>query len=282
MSVNRYRINLSNKRTILRGISPRPVTLLATGATVNIPLNLEYQMVDQSEIIERDFVDVEIENVINPIFDYEKVRFIPILDNGTQVESVEYYVNFLTSTTFPTVSYYGDLGFVYDDVKFRKNRFSRSFLRLSFYDSDVTTDQRLISFMTLFPRITDDIIEPSGLPIPVQSIPIRFRVEDPVAIPKGISEGYHLYHFKDEVTNTVPKELYMRASFNNARDGKTTNMMTVSDALPINELVTKLHTKYVLTRDNDGYYYEIDPTYSDNVIITGNKIRVNLYEVQAT
>lgn len=280
MFVNRYRINLNTQNRIVKESGPRPVTIKPSGATINIPIDLNYQLVDQSDIIEREFVEKEVENSINPTFDYEKARFIPIIGSN-EVDEIKYSVHFLSNNLYPPQSYYGDIGFVYNDVKFRKNRFTNSFLRLSFYDSDKTTDQRLLSFITLFSRITPDDIGSNNLPLPINNIPIRFKLTNPIVNPEGISEGYYIYHFKDEVTTTLPKELYMRASFNNAKDGKTTNLMTENTALPIDELVNKLHTKYVLTRDSDGYYYEIDSSYSNNVEISGNNIVVNLYQVQA-
>lgn len=281
MSVKRYTINRTTQNEVIYGLAPVPVTITPSAHTITIPINLDFQMVDQAEIIEREFVDKEVENAINPIFDYEKVRFLPINAEGSQVEDITYKVNLLASTSFPTNTYYGDVGYIYDDLKFRKNNFTRSFLRLSFYDTDITTDQRLVSFMTLFCRLTIDDITSNNLPNPINTIPIKFKVMDPITKPEGISEGYHIYNFKDEVEPNLPKELFMRATFNNAKTGKSTNLMTESIPLSINVLVTKLHTKYILTRDNDGYYYEIDPTYSNNVDVTGNSVVVNLYEVQA-
>jgi len=281
MPVKRYTVNIGNQFEVIRELGPTPVFIPTSAATINIPLNLDFQMVDQCEIVEREFVKIEVEKAINPIFDYEKVRLIPITDTGSQVQDISYRVNFLASTSFPLESYYGDIGFVYNDVKFRKNNFNNTFLRLSFYDSDITTDQRLVSFMTLFSRLTLDDIGANNLPNGVGTIPVKFKVMDPISNPEGISEGYHIYHFKDEVTPNLPKEIFMRASFNNAKTGKVTNLMTESVPLSITDLVTKLHTKYNLTRDNDGYYYEIDPIYSNNIDVIGNSVTVNLYEVQA-
>ena len=66
MFVNNYKINIS---TISTG---------TTATTINIPINMEYQMIDQSELVERVFVDVETEKAINPIIDYERVRYLPL------------------------------------------------------------------------------------------------------------------------------------------------------------------------------------------------------------
>jgi len=272
MSVNRYNIRI-------------PESSASTATTINIPINLEFQMVDQADIIEREFVDVELEKAINPIIDYEKTRFLPVDSNDNQLEEVRYCLHFLASSSFPTISYYGDIGFVYDDLKFRKNRFKRSFLRLNFYDSDVPTNQRLVSSMTMFPRITNNEIIPigqpnAGLPLPESQIPVRFSLTDPISNPEGFAEGYHLYHFKDEVLSTMPLELFMRAEYNNAKDGTTTPMMTDSVPYAIDDLMSRLHTKYILKRTNNGYVYEID-TSAGNVNISSTTALVNLYQIQA-
>jgi hypothetical protein len=56
--------------------------------------------------------------------------------------------------------------------------------------------------------------------------------------------------------------------------------------LTINELVTKLHTRYLLTRNANGYYYMIDNDYNigssevTNVTENGDDVILNLYEVK--
>ena len=197
MFVKKYQININDMTT--------------SGMTIHIPLAMDFQPVDQAETVEEDFVNVEIEKVVNDIVDYEKVRLIPIDENDIQLNSITYKLNLLDNTnTFPSQTTYGSEEYSYDDLKFRKNKFKRSFLRLSFYDTDVPTNQNLITYMTLFCRLrVSDLIpvsmlignpnQNSNLPLPVFQMPIRFTVEDPVMFPEGISEGYHLYHYKTQI-----------------------------------------------------------------------------------
>ena len=74
----------------------------------------------------------------------------------------------------------------------------------------------------------------------------------------------------------------MKASFNNAKTGKSTNLMIENTAYNIDQLVNKLYTKYTLIKDTDKYYYTIDPTYKTptNVSYVGNTAIINLYEIQ--
>ena len=270
--VNKFKINVNR---LLTG---------TTATTVTIPINMEYQTVDQAEVVDRVFVQTEVEKSINPIFDYEKVRLIPVLSTGNtsnQVSTLKYNLTFNDGA-----STYSSIGFTDDDIRFQKNSFKESFLRLQFYDSDNALEQRLISITTLYPKLTTIDLQPinspnPGLPKPANQISIEFRLSNPILYPEAYSEGYHLYEYKDTIPPVVGKYLYMRASFNNAKTGKSTNLMIDPNAYPIDQLVDKLYTRYVLVKDNTGFYYEIDKTYSNNIIYNNKDVTVNLYQIQA-
>lgn len=295
MLVDRYQIRL-----------PEPTS---TGVTINIPIDMTFQLVDQSEIIERDFVKNEVEAAINPIFDYEKVRFEPArnvsANFAVQVPNVSYELNFLDSSATPLDYYqgldngvlvdrthYGQIGFTNDDIKFRKNGLVKSILRLEFYDTDILTNQRLLFFLTLRPKVTVNDVTPPNTTSPyVQSYSansktVRFDLTDTSLNRFGNSEGYNIYSYKDEVDINLPKEVYMRAIFNNAKTGIRTRFMTEYNtpniAWPIDDFMSKIFTKYVLHKTVLGYYYEIDTSYSTNVqtpsIFNSNTYVVKLYE----
>jgi len=258
---------------------------------LKIPINLNFgSNLDQSVSVNKEFVEEEVKKSINPIIDYERTRFSPISSQGIKLIDVTYKPIFLNSNgLYPSDTYYSEIGFSEDDIKFRKNKFKESFLRLSFYDSDIPTNQNLVAFNTIFCRLySNDLTQivdsngtPSqrpGIPKSPSLIPLRFMLTDPISKPSGFHEGFYLYYLK----NNVPNELYMRAEFNNAANGKTTKFITTSETLPINELVNKLHVKYLLTKDDTGFYYSIDQNYnsSNNIIEVGDKITVNLYEIK--
>lgn len=263
---------------------------------LKIPLSLDFSSVDQSEVVNREFVEDEVEKSINPIIDYEQVRYLPLLSNGDKVKDLVYKLSFLNSSgTLVQPSTYSDIGIGDDDIKFKKNRFTKSFLRLSFYDSDMPTNQNLVSNITIFPRLTIDDTAPivdangtpnpfgGGLPLPANVLPVRFILKNPVTEPEGFAEGFNLYYFKSGLkVNALPLKLYMSAVFNNAATGKTTKFMATDETLPINELINKLHVRYLLTRDGTGYYYTIDKTYNNamNIIENGTNLTVNLFEIK--
>ena len=277
MFANRYTINLT---TIATG---------TTATTINIPINMEFQIVDQSELIERVFVDVEVEKSINKILDYEKVRFLPTDLSFTNINQINYSINLAGAID------YAAIGFSDDDIRFERENFKQTFLNLDFYDTDNPLSQRLISNITLFSILKPSDLLPIGTligvpgqPKPANQIPLNFTLTNPIVNVRGISEGYHLYDYKDELNIGDFKYLYMRASFKNAKTGKSLNLMNQYAADTIENLVHKLYTRYKLVRDTTGYYYQIDDTYrgdgsigQNNVTYATNNVTINLYQIQA-
>lgn len=276
-----------------------PFTLLSgtTATTINIPINLEFQIVDNAELVERVFVDVETQKAINPILDYDKVRFIPVDDSGNHVVNVSYNLYFLNgSNVLQIPSYYSTIGFDDADIRFERNNFTQSFINLGFYDSDNALTQNLMSEIDIYSMLTKDDFYPKGIAKPniagqsepASQIPVKLTVSNPLLVKKAFYEGYHIYDYKDDITIGFPKFLYMKAAYFNAKTGSITNMMTEPTALTIDNLVNKLYTRYKLYRDTSGFFYQVDDTYSSNVTYTVNAgnpnnsdVTIKLYQIQA-
>lgn len=287
MTANRYQINLS---TISSG---------ATDFYLNIPLGLESQEIGKSELIQTKFVDVETEKAINPILDYDKVRFLPVNSTNVNIDKIFYNIDLTGSTT------YGAIGFDNDDIKFVRNNFTQTFLYLAFYDTDNPMNQRLVSYITLFSEITPDNLLPDnetqttiygsviglpGQPKRAIDIPLQFILSSPIFNPRGFGEGYHLYDYKDELDVGEWKYLYMKASFKNAKTGKSTGLMVKNTGLlKIDEVIKEVYTRFKLFRTLTGYYYQVDDTYQvdvtsgvNNVTISNSpsNISINLYQIR--
>lgn len=276
-----------------------------TATTINIPISLESQEIGQSELIDRVFVDVQVENAINPISDYEKVRFSPLGTDDKTLVTISYNLDLTGSTDYKAI------GFADDDIKYGKSCFKESFIYLAFFDSPNPMTQRLISYTTIFSKLNDNDllgIESEqiaiygsvkgipGQPVPANEVNLQFVVKNPILKPLSFSEGYYLYDYKDELKIGESKYLYMRASFKNAKNGKSTNLMVSNPPTPlqIDKVVHELYTRYILFRDSTGYYYKIDETYHgnldasgavdsspNNVVHVGNDVTITLYQIQA-
>lgn len=232
---------------------------------INLPTSQLPGLAGQTEIIENEFVDVEVKKSINDIIDYEKAKFLPIDKDDKLIDDVTYIVNLYDSNeNYYTPTRWSDAKFVLEDIQNLKNSFTKTFLRLDFYDNDSNTNQNLLFFITLFPKILIGDIEQDP-----NNINLEFKLGDSLKNRGKNGEGFFLYYFKDEVLPTVSKEIYMRASFLNAKTGEAHNLMSTDVELPINELIEpgkgRLYTKYILTREVDGYRYYIDKDYSSNV-----------------
>jgi hypothetical protein len=257
---------------------------------LKIPLSLDFSSADQLEVVNKEFISVETEKAINPIIDYDKVRFTPIKANQVDlVKDLKINLNFLNSSgSYNNITHYSDIGFTDDDIKFKKNKFLNSFLKLSFYDSDAPTNQNLVSIVTIFSKVTQSDVKPlsvvgGGLPNNANKFIVRYLLNNPVTTPEGFAEGFYLYHFKSDLeTPDNGINLYMRAEFNNAATGKITKFITTNELLNINSLIKKLHTKYLLTRDTTGYFYSLDPSYNNatNITETGTGVTLDLFEIR--
>jgi hypothetical protein len=273
MFANKVKINMS---TIPSG---------ATGTTITVPINMTFQNVDNAELIDRVFVETEVENAINPIIDYEKVRFLPLDLQGTYIDKIIYDV-YLLNPTQNYVGFYGDIGFTDDDIKFRKESFKQTFLRLSFYDTDNPLTQKLVTYTTLYCRLNSGDYLPyntsvgiAGQPKPIGQIPVNFELDNPILTPKGNSEGFYLYDYKDSLKIGESKYLYMKAVFNNAKTGKSVNMMVKSSAQAVEKLVHELYTKVKLYRTSTGFYYLFDDTYQGNTAAPTMMIAIRAAEL---
>lgn len=250
--------------------------------SINLSVSDSKSLAGQSELIDNKFVDIEVENSINSVIDYESAKFIPLnpLDSNIKINDINYKLNYYNnSLNYYSTTNWIDLGFSNSDIQNQKNSFTKSFLRLSFYDSDVNTKQKLLFFVTLYPKLDNITSDPSNKEV-------IFKLGDTLIDSSKRGEGFFLYYFKDEVLPTVNKETYMRATFYNAKTGKSTNFMSTNNTYTVSQLIApnsgKLYTKYNLSRNIYGYNYSIDNlSYSNNVnYSTTSTIDISLYQIK--
>tara|TARA_R100000908_G_C3756170_1_gene150802 strand:+ start:3612 stop:4763 length:1152 start_codon:yes stop_codon:yes gene_type:complete len=286
----------------------------ATVSSINM-LAIETSLAHNLKVNEKIVVLSPLNNIFNKDFTVKRLG----LDDGSKTDTV-----FVIEVATPTASnitlinatiskssvkkklnYWSDIGFDYNDFYFKKKSFTKSFLRLDFYDSDIATYQNLISFITLYPKFSNTDISAAGqgnVPDPT-TYQVDFELGNTIINRDKNGEGFALYHFKDEIPPKIlnaPKYLYMKATFNNAKSGISKGLMSTSSPnLPIDELMlttkdittapipkNNLYTRYILTRDVDGYFYEIDTNYSSNVSASSSSTsvvyNVELYEISTS
>jgi hypothetical protein len=253
-----------------------------TGSTMMIPFSMDFFPVDNSELVQKEFVEKETKNAINPLVNYEKVKFIPSFSGTTnqilnpQIDTIK--INLFKTNGTPL--YYGDIGMTNEDVKFRRNRFLETFLRLSFYDSTSPTTQNLLFFNTYFTNIGTEQRNPiTKQPLDVSSMPITYTITNPLKNDSIVSENYYIvWRVKDVIENF--KNLYTSITFNNAVNGKTTQYVAIPMTTPISisspNFNDNLYVRYLLNKENDSFKYFVDNS-NRSILINNNQIIINLY-----
>ena len=236
---------------------------------------------DQYTKIEDKF-DIEAMNVINPIIDYEKVRLSPIVSGGTynNVNSIKFNLIFYINNNWTTgTTDISQVGFDIDDVLNRRQQLEKTFLRLSFYDSDDLKTQNLLFYSTIFidsGNLYGEYINGAT----ISDLKMEFKIENP-KISTNIKsfEGFYIYLFKDDIPKNQIKTIYMKIEYNSALNGKTslflknrsisTNGFNLNDLksnmfLPINVTYNTILNKYV--------YWFID--------YNNQNLEINLYQAK--
>ena len=243
---------------------------LMTGDTISfdIALSEQFTPVDQSDVIEKNFVKTGVKESINEVIDYERIKYSPVDASDDTVTNVTYSLELLSGST------YGEVGFVNDDLLYRHNNLKESFLRLSFYDNDEPNNLNKLFELTIYPEYVNPYLD-------LESENLDFTVSDMIQNPSGFSEGYLIYYNKilKEVSG---KTIYMKADFNNAKTGKVHRLMVKNTpGLDPEDIISHLFTKYQLKKDalNMGLYF-VDDTYSNNITYNSTGLEIKLYEVE--
>ena len=237
-----------------------------TESVIKVPIGNISQPVDTSEAAENKFVEDEVAAAINPIQDFEKMRFIP----ASGVTEIIIRLKDSGSTDLN----YDTFGYSNGDVLFRRNRFVNSFLKLDFYDSPSPTNRRLAFQLIIFNQLNKDQRNGTSLK-DISNMPITYRLVDPIRVRRGVSEGFYLYWLK-EPTEAYPNNFYMYATYNNANDGKVTQLVAYDAPVPINLYNSINWTKYQLASVGSLQEYFVDNT-DRTITFSGNKMIINLY-----
>ena len=232
-----------------------------SGGTIDIPLGTSFSPIDFTDDIEEKFIKDGVESTINDIVDDDQIRYSPTNPDLGELSGITYTIKLIGGDTW------GDIGFTSDDFGYQRNNIKHTFIKLSFYDSDNPSNGNKLFTMTLHPNVGEISVGDD----------IQFKVASPISSPSGIAEGFYLYYLKQG----LPKVVYMKAEFNNAKTGFSSKLMTSAIPVPtIEELIGLIYTKYHLRKFNGKYIYIVDNVYSNNVTYVPSNAIVTLYETE--
>lgn len=271
-----------NRRKIL-------LSSLNTGTTIDIALSTNFFPVDNAELIEDKFVKEEIKKAINPIIDYKKIIFKPADNNWNLIDRFKINLNFYTPESITLGSplhrgtaaepgLYKDLGFKFDDIFCRTNRFVNSFVRFSLFDNPNSGKNELLTFSDIFTQVGPEQENQFGFTLPIDECPVTLTLGDPVTQPDEVHEGFHIYWFKDLVDNSPNQEyeVYGVLQFNNALNGRIYNMSASKQIAPNDVTLSNiegengiLYLKIILRNDNGVYKYQFAPNTKQQMLPPG-------------
>lgn len=246
-----------------------------TGINIVLPINTDFDLVDLSDSIRTKFVESEIKKNINPIEDLEIVRYIPY--KLRRISKISYNINLLNGGSIKSPTYFYDIGFDNDDIKFQRNVFKDTYLNLNFFDNTNPFTQNKYGETDIYTTL-------SGNKLAATNKPVIFTANNP-STNIGNYEGYYIYNNRISIGEQL--DLYLKASFFNAKIGKETRLVTVNSVKTIDKINDYIYTKITLTKTQTGFYYFVDNTFSNNVTYIDSQngdteIIINLFEIQVT
>lgn len=155
--------------------------------------------------------------------------------NQYRIENDNNKIKFILNEKITNGDLLGLIGFTDEDVYYQKKKLSKSFLRLSFYDTNNPLNQMLLFYSTIFldtnelytkyiknidKKISNPTISLVSTNLDENNLSLSFKVGDKYNR-NSSSEGYYLYLFPDNLEGENERVIYMKAEFNHGGYGKT-------------------------------------------------------------
>jgi len=208
--------------------------------SITIPIGQTFDEVGNEQLV-RTWEEVELQDNINVIQDYETTRYA--YANNISANTISYAFEFWDATTSSYVDNFNVLGFLDRDLAKPKKAFTRSFFKFDFYDSPLRKEQKIM-FTNILP-LNNCMKE--MVTVNVNEDPTEYfsqQAADPLSTPRygvyqpicllgplhGRSENYYIQWLKDRELTEI-NTFYMSCKFYNAKTGKVTNMINESPTL---------------------------------------------------
>lgn len=261
----KYKLNINN---------------INTGNTITLKIDDNFIPILDQQMLLKNNLNVD---VINEVIDYEKVKITPVHYSGntpTIVNDIKLTPNFYIGDNWTTNgTNLSTIGYVEDDVKYNKLKLSKTFLRLSYYDSDNLQTQNLLYFSSIFVdsgKLFGEYI--SG--VEFENLTLKFIVENPMVQYSKSSEGFNIYLFKNDLKKNENKTIYVKVELNNALNGSTSlflsNRKQDGSGYTLKELKDNLFIKINIKYEErlNEYVYFLDEEYSSQ------NINIQLYQAK--
>lgn len=191
----------------------------------------------------------------------------------------------------------GYLGFLDNDVNFRKSKIKKSFIRLSFYDSPDPMTQSLLFYSTVFMDSSEKFSQFMKLKNEIRSglvkwdkslvtcnsgttINSKFIITNELDRTKS-AEGYNIYLFGDDFSEKKTATIYLKVEFNHAGYGKTIPLVLFQseddkNGISVKEYFERLYIPLKVEIGEKKCYFFPEIPYG--IEKNAQKITITLYE----
>lgn len=264
------------------------------GGYLNIPLNVSFSPETKKEGNVEDMLGLKNEDIINPIVDYEKIKLIPVNfceNKYNNIQALKFNLHFFIDNNWTTgTTRFDSIGFNESDIKNRVSKLKKSFIRISFYDSNDLKSQNLLYYSIIYvnsDKLYTKYIEDNSM----ENIVAEFQINNPITNNEVSSfEGFHVYLFKEELDKIEEKTIYMKVEFSNSSNGRTI-LFTQKGSTPLKtngytmkELLDVMFIKTTCVFDSVSRKFVYYLTNKDSVVLNcdNNKvINIDLYQAKA-
>jgi hypothetical protein len=230
----------------------------------NIPIKINASPLDNEDLVKTEFVDKEVEKVINGIVDYKKVRFKPaVVKNGVWkiVPEVKYSLGFIDEDG-GYIGTYDILGFTSEDLFCRVNRLMKSYLTLDYYDIPISSENALLTTSNLYTQMGSDQVNNIGIPKKNNRCPITFSLGSPTLRPNMVHEGMHIYWYDIDILSAPNQEyeMYLSPTYQNAGNGRVSIMTPYAGNITPFNSSNLQYVKVILKYFNGNFVYTFEST----------------------
>jgi hypothetical protein len=211
------------------------IDIIPTDGYIDIPVQITFDNLGRDDGL-KQYEENVIEEVINPISDFETTSFAHATWGSASETSINYEFYFynggdpstVTATTDSSswVVDYEAADFTDSEIYYFANSFKGSFFKLDFYDTKDTANQKIF-FSVILPT-QQGVMEDGFIGPTVNQTPVKVKrpkyILDYVGADK---EGFFIYWLKNQ-SYVDQTEYYVSAKFFNAKTGQFVRLMNKS------------------------------------------------------
>lgn len=266
---------------------------------LNVQILNKHTETTTNEVLKEYYIDSELKKAINPIIDNEKKMFHPVI-GGVDVKSITFNVNLLTENGLAQTKL-SDLGLSDDDVNYKRNNFTNSYLKFSFYTSNDRRSRVLLGENRIYLNTTTEdyeTVEPNsvirsnnnvsvlglsyltqiGKLKPISEINLKFKTTSPKIDTNTNNDSYFLWLPTNIIS--VSETIYYTVEFTSGVNGFTYLLGNKNGPSALNEVMGTITSSLDLYDDlNTKPIYSFSEVNDINLVNTDGHITLNFYEI---